>query len=132
MGDSVLVLLIGGVAILIWGMSSLLSGEVYWGRVFRFSGRKLITKGRVPSLIHGIPLTAAGILGLLAGLLAAFAPASDLIELLTKVYIILILVGVVGSFLSTAFGFAYSAEEIDPADLEDAAREQYGDKYGRW
>ena len=48
MGDSDLVLLISSILFVLWGISSLKSDEVYWGRVFKYWGRKLVTKGGLP------------------------------------------------------------------------------------
>ena len=131
MGDLTLVLFFGGIVMMIWGLSSLFSGEVHWGKKFRFSDQEIITKGRIPSLIHGAPLTIAGICGLLAGVLSIFDPESEYVELLLKLYITLLLIGVVGSFLASAIGLGASAEETDPTELDAAARKQFGDKYGR-
>ena len=132
MGNSVLVLIVGGILIFFWGLSSLYNGEVYWPTETSFRDKEYITRGRIPALIHGLPLTIGGILGLLAGLLAILAPESDMVELLGKTYIILLLAGCVGSFLASAIGLGASAEETDPSELDEAARKQFGDKYGRW
>ena len=131
MGNLVLVLIIGGILIFFWGLSSLYTGEVYWPTETSFTDKEYITKGRIPALIHGWPLTIGGVLGLLAGLLALFAPESDMVELLIKIYIILLLAGCVGSFLASAIGLGASAEETDPTELDEAARKQFGDKYER-
>ena len=130
MGDLILVLFFGGIVILLWGLSSLFSGEVHLGKKFRFSDQEIITKGRIPSLIHGLPLTVAGACGLLAGVLSIFDPESEYVEQLMKLYITLLLIGVVGSFLASAIGLGASAEETDPKELA-AARKQFEDKYGR-
>lgn len=130
MDETVFALLIGGVLFLLWGLSSLYTNEVYWGRLFRYWGRQLVTKGRIPARIHGFPLIAAGLLGIVGGALAMFGADPDLVEKLIMVYIFLILTGVIGSFVASGLG--YGDEEQDPVALEQAMRRQYGDRYGRW
>jgi len=130
MDETVIFLLVGGILFLFWGLSSLYTNEVYWGRLFRYWGRELVTKGRIPARIHGFPLIAAGALGLAAGFLGMFGADPELVETLIKVYIFLILTGVIGSFVASGLG--YGDEEQDPVALEQAMRRQHGDRYGRW
>ena len=130
MSETVLALLGGGVLFLLWALSSLYTNEVHWGRIFRYGGRNMVIKGRIPARIHGFPLIAAGLLGIAAGGLAMFGADPDLVETLIKVYILLILTGVIGSFVASGLGFG--DEEQDPVALEQAMRRQHGDRYGRW
>lgn len=130
MGDSVPILLIGSIFFLLWGLSSLYTSEVHWGKVFTYWGSDMVMKGRIPARVHGIPVTAAGALGLVTSVLAMFAPNADFVETLVAVYIILILAGVIGSFVAAGLGFG--DEEQDPVALEQAMRRKYGDRYGRW
>ena len=130
MDNTVIVLLVGGVLILLWGLSSLYTSEVYWGRLFKYGGRIIVTRGRIPARMHGVPLVAAGALGLVTAVLEMFGADSDVVETLMAVYAILILVGVIGSVLASGLGFG--DEKRDPVALEQAMRRQHGDKYGRW
>lgn len=130
MGDSYLVLLIISVFFVLWGISSLNSDRVYWGRLYKYWGRNLVTKGRIPARVHGLPVAAGGVLGIVTAVLALFAPNSAVVETLLWVYAALILAGVIGSI--AASGLGYGDEEQDPVALEQAMRRQHGDKYGRW
>ena len=130
MGDSVPVLLIGSILFLLWGLSSLHTNEVHWGKVFTYWGSDMVMKGRIPARLHGIPITAAGALGLVTSVIAIFAPNADFVETLVAIYIVLILAGVIGSVVAAGLGFG--DEEQDPVALEQAMRMQHGDRYGRW
>lgn len=130
MGDSLLFLLIGSILFLLWGLSSLYTNEVHWGKVFRYWGPNMVIKGRVPARIHGLLLCAAGALGLVTSVLALFTPNAEFVETLLAVYILLVLAGVIGSVVAAGLGFG--DEKRDPVALEQAMRRQHGDKYGRW
>lgn len=129
MGDSVPILLIGSILLLLWGLSSLYTNEVHFGKVFRYWGSDMVIKGRIPARVHGIPVTAAGALGLVTAVIALFAPNADFVETLVAVYILLILAGVIGSVLAAGTGFG--EEEQDPVRREQAIRKKHGDRYGR-
>lgn len=130
MGDSVPIFVIGSICVLVWGLSSLHTNEVHWGKVFTYWGSDMVMKGRIPARVHGIPVTAAGALGLVTAVLAMFAPNAEFVEKLVVVYFILILAGVIGSVVAVGLGFG--DEEQDPVALEQAMRRKYGDRYGRW
>ncbi len=130
MSHSDLVLFVSSIFFVFWGISSLNADQVYWGRLFDYWGRKLVTKGRTPARVHGLPVTAGGVLGIVSSVLAIFAPNSDVVVSLQWVCIILVLAGIIGSFLASALG--YGDEERNPIALEQAMRRQHGDKYGRW
>ena len=80
MADTVIVLLLGGIIFLLWGLSSLYTNEVHWGKVFRYWGPDMVMKGRIPARIHGFSLIAAGILGIVAGVLRMFGADSEFVE----------------------------------------------------
>ena len=94
MSHSDLVLFISCIFFVFWGISSLNSDQVYWGRLFEYWGRKLVTKGRTPARVHGLPVTAGGVLGIVTSVLAMFAPNSDVVVSLQWVCIILVLAGI--------------------------------------
>ena len=130
MGDSDLAFFIASIFFVFWGISSLHTGEVYWFRLFKYWGPRIVTKGRIPARVHGVPVAAGGALGVVTSVLALFAPNSDTIDTLLWVCILLVLAGIIGSFLASSLG--YGDEEQDPIALEQAMRNQHGDRYGRW
>ncbi|MCY4060912.1 MAG: hypothetical protein OXG53_00945 [Chloroflexi bacterium] len=130
MSESFLVLLISSILFVLWGTSSLKYDKVYWGRLFKYWGRKLVTSGPTPARVHGLPVTAGGVLGIVIAVLALFVPNSAVVETLLWVYAALILAGIIGSIVASSLG--YGDEEQDPVALEQAMRRQHGDRFGRW
>lgn len=130
MGDSLPVLIISSVILLIWGIASLYSNEVFWGKVFTYWGSDLVMKGRIPARVHGFPVTAGGALGIVTAGLDMFGADAEVVKTLLWICILLVLAGLIGSFAASCLG--YGDEEQDPATLERAMRSQHGDRYGRW
>ena len=130
MSHSFLVLLISSIFFVYWGISSLNSDQVWWGRLFKFWGPMMVTKGRIPARVHGVPVTVGGILGIVTAVLALFVPNSEVVKALPWVCIMLVLAGVIGSIAASSLG--YGDEEQDPAASERAMRNEFGDRYGRW
>lgn len=129
MGESVIVLLIMSIFLLLWGISSLYSDQVYWGRLLRSLGPMMVTTGRIPVRIHGFLVTAGGALGLLTSILDIFGADSEVVKTLLTGCGILILAGVIGTIVASRLGFG--EEEQHPLWREQAKRKNDGDWYGR-
>lgn len=129
MGESFLILLVASIFFLLWGISSLRSDQVYWGRLLNYWGRLTVTKGRIPARIHGFPVTAGGAMGLLTLILDIFGADSAVVKTLITVCGIFTLAGVIGSIVASRLGFG--EEEQHPLWREQATRKNDGDWYGR-
>ncbi len=129
MGESFLILLVASIFFLLWGISSLRSDQVYWGRLLNYWGRLTVTKGRIPARIHGFPVTAGGALAFVTSILAMLDADADTVKSLFEVCAGLILAGVTGSFVASRLG--YGEDEPVPGALEQTIPEENRDWYGR-